>query len=127
MVTYNATTSDITVTVRPVYLDQQSDFLSHRFAFGYFIRIENHGPNEVQLLRRHWYIREQTGRVQEVEGEGVVGQQPVISPGEVHEYNSFCILESFEGTMEGNYLMQKPNGERFRVQIPLFNLRAAAN
>jgi ApaG protein len=127
MVTYNATTSDITVTVRPVYLDQQSDFFSHRFAFGYFIRIENHGPDEVQLLRRHWYIRELTGRLQEVEGEGVVGQQPVILPGEVHEYNSFCILESFEGTMEGNYLMQKPNGERFRVQIPLFNLRAAAN
>lgn len=127
MVTYNATTSDITVSVRPVYLDQQSDFFNHRFAFGYFIRIENNGPSEVQLLRRHWYIREETGRVQEIEGEGVIGQQPVIQPGKVHEYNSFCIIESFEGTMEGNYLMQKPNGERFRVQIPLFNLRAAAN
>ncbi len=127
MVTYNATTSDITVTVRPVYLDEQSDFFNHRFAFGYFIRIENHGSSEVQLLRRHWYIREQTGRVQEIEGEGVIGQQPVILPGQAHEYNSFCILESFEGTMEGNYLMQRPNGERFRVQIPLFNLRAAAN
>lgn len=127
MITYAATTSDITVSVRPVYLDQQSDYFNRRFAFGYYVRIENQSLEEVQLLRRHWFIREAGGRTQEVEGEGVVGRQPVIPPGEAHEYNSFCVIESMEGTMEGTYLMQKANGERFRVTIPLFNLRAAAN
>ncbi|HET6568539.1 MAG TPA: Co2+/Mg2+ efflux protein ApaG [Rhodothermales bacterium] len=127
MVAYASTTADITVTVRPVYLDEQSDFFSRRFVFAYFIRIENNGSDEVQLLRRHWYIREGTGHVQEVEGEGVIGEQPVIPSGCIHEYNSFCILESFEGTMEGTYLMQRSNGARFRVGIPLFNLCAAAN
>lgn len=127
MIAYASTTADITVTVRPVYLDEQSDFFSRRFVFAYFIRIENNGSEEVQLLRRHWFIREETGHVQEVEGEGVIGEQPVIAPSGVHEYNSFCIIESFEGTMEGNYLMQRSNGARFRVGIPLFHLRAASN
>ena len=62
-----------------------------------------------------------------VEGEGVVGNQPVIGSGGFHEYNSYCVLETFEGSMEGTYLMQRTNGERFRVVIPRFNLRAAAN
>lgn len=127
MVPYSATTDDVTVTVRPVYLDSQSDFFSRRFVFGYFIRIENHGAEEVQLLRRHWYIYDAGGRVQEVEGEGVVGQQPLIAPGAAHEYSSYCVLTTFEGTMEGSYLMQRPNGERFRIAIPRFDLRAAAN
>lgn len=127
MVPYVASTEDIRVTVRPVYLDSQSDVIGKRFVFGYIIRIENHSAEEVQLLRRHWHIRETTGRVQEVEGEGVVGQQPVIPPGGVHEYSSFCVLSSFEGTMEGNYLMERPNGARFRVNIPRFDLRAMAN
>ncbi len=127
MISYVATTADVTVTVRPIYLDQESDFFLKRFAFGYFVRIENDGFDEVQLLRRHWIIRERTGRVQEVEGDGVIGRQPIIGPGEMHEYNSLCMLESFEGTMEGTYLMQRSSGERFRVAIPLFNLRAAVN
>ena len=127
MVPYVATTEDITVTVRPVYLDSQSDMINRRFVFGYFIRILNNGTDEVQLLRRHWLIRDSEGRVQEVEGEGVVGEQPIIPPGGDHKYNSFCVLETFEGSMEGTYLMQRPNGERFRIVIPRFDLRAAAN
>ena len=127
MIPYIATTDSLTVTVRPVYLDNQSDFFEKRFVFAYFIRVENQGLEEVQLLRRHWVIRERTGRMEEVEGEGVVGQQPLIPPGQAHEYNSFCVLHSFEGTMEGTYLMQRPNGERFRIAIPRFDLRAAAN
>lgn len=127
MITYAETTERITVTVRPAYLDSHSDFVNQRFAFGYAIEIENHGSEEVQLLRRHWTIRETTGRVQEVEGEGVIGQKPIIGPGEVHQYSSFCILQSFEGSMEGTYLMQRPNGARFRISIPRFDLRAAAN
>ena len=127
MVPYVATTEDITVTVRPVYLDGQSDVLNKRFVFGYFVRIENRGSAEVQLLRRHWHIQDSQGRVQEVEGEGVVGKTPVIAPGDSHEYNSFCIIETFEGTMEGTYLMERELGSRFKVNIPKFDLRAAAN
>jgi ApaG protein len=122
-----ATTEDITVSVRPVYLDGQSDMIMKRFVFAYFIRIENHGKDKIQLLRRHWYINHSSGRVEEVEGEGVVGKQPYLVPGGVHEYNSFCVLETFEGSMEGTYLMRHSNGEQFRVIIPRFILRAAAN
>ena len=127
MVAYEALTDQIRVTVRPMYLDGQTDIMNGRFVFGYFVRIENEGLQEVQLLRRHWYISDGRGKVQEVEGEGVVGNQPVIESGGFHEYNSFCILETFEGSMEGSYLMQRPNGERFKAVIPRFNLRAAAN
>lgn len=127
MIPYEATTEDITVTVRPVYLDRQSEILNRRFVFAYFIRIENHGSDEVQLLRRHWYIRDANGRVEEVEGEGVIGQQPVIPAGGFHQYNSFCVIETFEGSMEGTYLMEHANGQRFRIAIPRFHLRAAAN
>ncbi len=127
MVAYDATTERVTVTVRPVYLDEQSDPLARRFVFAYFVRIENGGTGEVQLLRRHWHIRDGHGKAQEVEGDGVVGQQPVIAPGGAHEYHSFCVLETFEGAMEGTYLLQRENGERFRAQIPLFHLRARAN
>jgi ApaG protein len=127
VVSYDATTEQVTVTVRPVYLDDRSDVLARRFVFAYFIDIVNNGPAEVQLLRRHWFITDADGQVEEVEGEGVVGQRPVIPPGGAHRYNSFCVLKTFEGTMEGTYLMQRENGERFRVQIPRFHLRARTN
>jgi len=127
MVPYFATTHAITVTVRPVYLDGQSDFMRRKMVFGYFIRIENNGRFEVQLLRRHWHIRDGLGQIREVEGEGVVGKMPVILPGKSHQYNSFCVLETFEGTMEGTFLMEREDGERFRVAIPRFDLRALAN
>ena len=127
MTTYTETTENITVFVQPMYLDGQSDIMAKRFVFAYFVRIENNGPDEVQLLRRHWFIRDSTGESKEVEGEGVVGRQPLIEPGNAHEYNSYCVLETFEGTMEGTYLMLRPNGETFRVSIPRFVLRAAAN
>jgi ApaG protein len=122
-----ATTEDITVTVRPVYLDGQSDMIQKKFVFAYFIRIENNGRETVQLLRRHWTINHSSGKVEEVDGEGVVGKQPLLAPGEVHEYNSYCVLETFEGSMEGTYLMMRSNGEKFKVMIPRFILRAAAN
>lgn len=124
---YIATTEEITIKVKPVYLEDQSDFMERKFVFAYYIRVENHGKDTVQLLRRHWLINHGGGRVEEVEGEGVVGKQPLINPGEVHEYNSFCVLDTFEGTMEGTYLMQRVNGEYFRATIPKFVLRAAAN
>lgn len=127
MMLYAATTEEVTVSVRPIYLDDQSDVFVPRFVFAYFVQIANEGGEEVQLLRRHWVIRHGDGRTTEVEGEGVVGQQPVIRPGETHVYNSFCVLEAMTGAMEGTYLMQRPNGARFRAVIPQFHLRAAAN
>ena len=127
MTGYTATTEKITITVRPVFLDGESDPLDRKFTFAYYITIENHGTENVQLLRRHWFINHGGGRVEEVEGEGVVGQQPVIPAGKSHEYNSYCILETFEGTMEGTYLFQREGGEYFRAVIPRFTLRAYAN
>lgn len=127
MIHYTETTQAITVKVQPVYLDGRSDVLHHRFVFAYFIEISNNGTEAVQLLRRHWYIRDGRGNLEEVEGEGVVGQQPIIEAGQSHSYNSYCVLSTFEGSMEGTYLMEKEDGERFRVSIPRFTLRAAAN
>jgi ApaG protein len=124
---FTATTEKITITVRPVFLDAESDPIDRKFTFAYFVRVENHGTETVQLLRRHWFINHGGGRVEEVEGEGVVGQQPVIPAGKAHEYNSYCILETFEGTMEGTYLFQRGSGEYFRATIPRFTLRAYAN
>ncbi len=124
---YIATTENITITVRPMYLDGQSDALARKFVFAYFISIENHRTEPVQLMRRHWYIKDSTGEVKEVEGEGVVGKQPLIEPGEAHEYSSYCVLETFEGSMEGTYLMRRPGGDMFEVTIPRFILRASAN
>lgn len=127
MVTYSATTEDIVVRVSPIYIDGQSNMIDRRFVFSYFIRIENAGSETVQLLRRTWVIKDGNGNVEEVEGEGVVGKQPVIRSGYAHEYNSFCVLETFEGSMEGAFLMERENGETFPVEIPRFRLRAASN
>jgi ApaG protein len=127
MTPYEATTENITITVRPLYLDGQSDAIAKKFVFAYFIRIENNSHEPVQLLRRHWFIRNSADELREVEGDGVVGQQPIIRPGNGHEYNSYCILDTFEGTMEGTYLMRRPNGELFYVVVPRFTLRAQAN
>jgi ApaG protein len=127
MQTYVATTDDITVSVRPVYLDGQSNHIERKFVFAYFIRIENNSGGEVRLLRRHWFITNSNGDVQEVEGEGVIGEQPVIAAGGSHKYSSFSVLETFEGSMTGTYLMERTGGEQFSVTIPRFALRAAAN
>lgn len=127
MTTYTATTEGIRITVQPVYLDGQSDVLQRKFVFAYFIRIENGSSQMVQLMRRQWFIRHSSGRIEEVEGEGVVGRQPTIRPGSSHEYNSYCVLETMEGAMEGTYLMKRENGENFRVAIPTFTLRAMGN
>ena len=127
MVSYDATTEGVTVSVRPAYLDGKSDAIAGQFVFAYFVRVENHGVGELQLLRRTWDITDSEGVVQHVEGEGVVGQQPTIAPGDAHEYHSMCVLRTFEGTMEGTYLMQREDGSRFRARIPLFHLVALSN
>ncbi len=124
---FSEITENIKVSVRPLYLETESNVLSRKFVFAYFISIENLSIDTVQLLRRHWIITHDTGKVEEVEGEGVIGKQPVIFPGQKHEYNSFCILESLEGFMEGTYLMKRSNGETFSITIPRFILRAMDN
>lgn len=127
MISYVAQTESIEVAVQPLWLDGQSSVMDRRFAFGYYVTITNNGTREVQLLRRHWVISDANGKVEEVEGEGVIGLQPVISPGQSHVYNSYCILETFTGSMEGTYLMEWTNGERFKAAIPRFILKAASN
>ncbi len=122
-----ATTHNITVTATPVYLALQSDFFAHRFAFAYFIEILNDGDESVQLVRRRWRIVDGNGKTNIVEGEGVIGKQPHIKPGENYEYNSFCILETFTGYMKGKYVMRKENGEEFEIIIPKFILSANSN
>jgi ApaG protein len=110
------------VTVEPRFLPEKSQPHLGRWLFAYSIRIENHGPQAVQLLTRHWIITDATGRVEEVRGAGVVGQQPILDPGEGHEYTSFCPLPTPFGTMEGSYRMAAADGEQFDVEIARFEL-----
>ena len=127
MLRYNSTTDNISVRVSPVYLDGKSDYLQKRFVFAYFITISNNSPHPVQLRRRFWMIQESDGTSREVEGEGVVGKQPLIQPGKIFRYNSFSVLSTTEGNMEGYYTMERTNGDQFRVSIPKFDLKAMAN
>jgi ApaG protein len=120
---FRATSQGIRVTVRPSYLVSQSEPASGRYVFVYRIRIENLGGDPVQLIWRHWHIHDPTGGDTEVEGEGVVGQQPVIAPGEEHEYESFCVLAGPHGHMEGFYEFMSGDGP-FRATIPRFLLLA---
>ena len=117
-------TLGVRVTVRPRYLAEQSMPHAGRFVFAYHVRIENVGPQPVQLLSRRWLIHDDLGEELEVAGEGVIGVQPVLGPGEVHEYESFCILKSPSGFMEGHYAFVADDGVGFRALIPRFTLEA---
>lgn len=121
---YTEITNDIRIIVQPKFVEQDSDLIAKRFVFIYFITIENMGQEPVQLMRRYWYIQDSVGEDHEVSGDGVIGKQPKILPGEAHNYNSFCVLKSFEGSMEGHYEMRREDGSRFRVVIPRFLLKA---
>ena len=121
--TYTATTRNIRVTVRPVFLEDQSDPDSATWVWAYQVQIENRGPETVQLLRRTWRITDAHGRIQVVQGDGVVGEQPVLEPGDGFEYTSGTPLETPSGIMEGAYHMQVTlTREAFDVQIPAFSL-----
>lgn len=117
-------TNQIRITVRPLYLDDRSSPDAQQYVFAYFVRIENVGDQDAHLLRRRWLIHDSIGEDVEVEGEGVVGEQPVIEPGGIHEYSSFCILKSPQGHMEGHYLFARPDGATFEAAIPRFTLDA---
>lgn len=115
-------TSGVRVSVRSIYLDDRSDPADDRFAFAYQIQISNESSRRVQLQRRHWIITNGNGEVEEVEGEGVVGEQPVLAPGAVHEYTSGAIIATPFGTMEGSYQMTDDEGAIFDIVIPRFSL-----
>lgn len=119
---YSETTRAITVTVRPMFLEDQSSPSDAHFVWAYRVRIENHGNETVQLLRRHWRITDARGRVQEVKGSGVVGEHPVLQPGGSYEYTSGTPLTTPSGFMVGSYQMTTSGGEEFDIAIPAFSL-----
>ena len=119
---YSSTTSSIKVSVDPVYLDDQSDPEDFHYVWAYHVKIENLGEDTVQLLRRHWNITDSKGRTQEVRGEGVVGEQPRLKPGQGFRYTSGAVLETPVGTMQGSYQMVGQDGSQFDAQIPVFRL-----
>jgi ApaG protein len=123
------------ITVRPAYLRDQSDPAAQHYVFTYFVRIENVGDRPAQLLSRRWLIHDDIGEDTEVVGDGVVGEQPLIPPARVHEYQSFCVLRSGEGYMEGEYFFIRAprdgspaaGGETFTAAIPRFTLSATGS
>ena len=119
---YSETTRSIKVTVRPFYLEQHSSPADNHYVWAYHVRIENGGSETVQLRRRHWEITDSFGRRQEVRGPGVVGEEPVLAPGESFEYTSSCPLPTPSGFMVGDYEMETRGGENFLVRVPAFSL-----
>lgn len=121
-----AISEGITVRVAVNYLPEQSRVEAGKWFWVYHIRIENHSDQTVQLINRHWRITDARGLVNFVDGEGVVGEQPVIAPGGSHDYVSGCPLGTSHGSMEGQFEMHREDGTRFLAAIPFFPLAAPA-
>ncbi len=119
---YTAVTRDIQITVMPQYLADQSDPEEGRYVWAYTIEVVNLGRQTVQLVARHWVITDANGKVETVSGLGVVGEQPVLNPGETFRYTSGCPLSTTSGVMEGHYRMVDDAGQSFDVEIPAFSL-----
>ena len=119
---YSATTGSIHVSVEPIYIEDYSSTEDNRYVWAYHIMIENKKNEAVQLRRRYWRITDATGHVQEVEGAGVVGQQPLLQPGQSFSYTSGVPLNTPSGFMEGFYVMETDDGKEFKVNIPRFSL-----
>lgn len=115
---------NILVSVETHYLEERSDPSEDRFVFAYTITIANRGTKGAQLLRRHWIVTDSDEQVQEVQGDGVVGEQPHLSPGETYRYTSGTVLETPVGTMKGSYQMIADDGTPFDARIPQFVLSA---
>lgn len=112
----------IHIKIETRYMAAQSAPEENRYAFAYTITITNQGERRVQLLSRHWLITDGNNQVQEVQGEGVVGEQPIIEPGESYRYTSGALLDTAVGSMEGSYQMIDETGETFDAPIPTFAL-----
>ena len=117
-----ALTNGILVTVKSAYMPERSTPTLRRFAFAYTVTIANEGSDTAQLVRRHWIITDGEGKIEEVEGEGVVGEQPVLGPGESFEYTSWCQLATPSGSMQGSYRMVNATGVPFDAEIAPFRL-----
>jgi len=118
----NATTEGIRVTVRSFYVPEQSAPRAKRYVFAYTVRIANEGELTAQLRTRHWIITDADGNVDEVRGDGVVGAQPTLRPGQHFEYTSGCVLRTPRGTMHGTYRMHREDGHAFDATIAPFDL-----
>lgn len=119
---YAETTRSITVMVKPHFLEEQSEPDENRFVWAYHVRIENNSSEIIQLLTRYWRITDLRSCVQEVRGDGVVGEQPVMRPGEAYAYTSGTPLTTPSGIMSGSFGMQNTLGELFDVAVPAFSL-----
>ena len=119
---YDTTTRNIQVNVEPLYLEEESIPEDDHFVWAYKVTIQNQGNESVKLLNRYWKITDALGRVKEVNGSGVVGEQPVIGPGDSYEYMSGAPLPTPSGLMLGKYEMVNDQGESFNVDIPPFSL-----
>ena len=121
-----AMTGGVTVRVAVNFLPEQSQVESGKWFWVYHIRIENDSSDDIQLVTRHWRITDGRGVVNYVDGEGVVGEQPLLRPGQSHDYVSGCPLGTAQGSMQGHYVMRRNDGSRFEVAIPFFPLEASA-
>ncbi len=119
---YRATTRNIEVNVTPRFVDERSSPTNGEYFWTYTIEIVNRGDVTVQLKRRHWRITDAFGRIQEVRGAGVVGEQPVLAPGARYQYTSGVPLPTASGFMAGTYFMVTPDGDGFEIEIPTFSL-----
>ncbi|MGD8428560.1 MAG: Co2+/Mg2+ efflux protein ApaG [Balneolaceae bacterium] len=120
--TFVEVSHDVSVEVKPVYLEGESSPPVNKHVFAYFITIRNLGSQSVKLLKRHWDIEDSAGENYEVDGEGVIGIQPTLNSRGKHEYNSFCVLKSYRGSMRGFYTMERDDGKLLNVRIPEFLL-----
>ena len=118
----SATTRDILVSVETSFIEEQSSHEEEYYVWAYRITIANKSAESVQLLTRHWKISDEHGHVQEVQGDGVVGQQPVIDQGDSFTYSSGTPLQTPSGFMHGSYQMRGPDGTKFDIEIPAFSL-----
>lgn len=119
---YRAVTHDIEVRVEPFYLEDRSEPEEDHYVWAYRVTLANHSHERVKLLTRYWQITDANGRVEEVRGAGVVGEQPELEPGDSYQYTSGCPLSTPSGIMVGHYTMQRPRGPTFEIEIPAFSL-----
>jgi ApaG protein len=113
---------DISVSSETLYIPEQSSPRDSRYVFAYTMTIKNTGSMPARLLRRHWIITDANGKIQEVKGDGVIGEQPHLLPGQTHQYSSASVLETPVGCMQGSYDMIADDGVEFEANIPVFNL-----
>jgi ApaG protein len=119
---FTATTHDIEITVTPIYLESQSFPHTENWSWAYHVRMQNTGQQKVQLVSRYWKIIDAKGFVKEVRGPGVVGETPVLNPGEVYEYSSGTMLPTSSGIMSGYYYFSGPENKTLEITIPAFSL-----